>query len=225
MLRIGTAGWGIPAAHRDNFPSGDSLLERYAQVFNFVEINSSFYRSHQKKTYAKWASITPPDFLFSVKMNREITHKRRLMDVDALLDQFIEEVNGLGNKLGAILIQLPPSLQFDPLVANDFFKSLRKIFSGKIALEARHTSWSKPMLDEHNIIQVIADPAVIEVNSDQPFQYYRLHGSPKIYSSSYSPSFLTNLSKTLDPSSFVIFDNTQFGAATQNALQLQQMNR
>ncbi len=78
------------------------------------------------------------------------------------------------------------------------------------------------MLREDNIIQVIADPAVIGVktNKDQLFQYFRLHGSPQVYSSSYSDSFLDKLKPQLNQSSYVIFDNTMLGAATQNAMDL-----
>ena len=120
-LRIGTAGWSLPAAVRNDFPPGDSLLERYAHVFDAVEINSSFYRPHQIKTYARWAASTPADFRFAVKMPREITHERRLVNVDAILGGFLSEAAGLGDKLGAVLVQLAPSLTFDPGVAATFF--------------------------------------------------------------------------------------------------------
>ena len=226
---IGTAGWGMPSLLRNNFPAGESLLERYSRVFNFVEINSSFYRSHLKKTYAKWAANTPYDFRFSVKMAKEITHTKKLVNVDLQVSQFIEEVNSLESKLGVILIQLPPSLKFDAKIATDFFMSVRSCFTGNIALEARHISWAATeaykVYRKYRIVQVMADPKRIptQIYKLQEFQYYRLHGSPKIYASSYEESFLAELAASLTPSSFVIFDNTQFGAATQNALDLKSL--
>ena len=229
ILRIGTASWGIPTKLKHHFPEGKSLLERYSHVFNSVEINSSFYRSHQRKTYARWAAVTPANFLFAVKMPQEITHKHRLVNCDELLTQFINEVSALQNKLGPLLIQLPPSLDFKLKVVDNFLKLLRIQFSGHVAVEARHVSWAASeavaLLEENNIVQVIADPVRIEIVhlKNQPFQYYRLHGSPEIYSSSYQTTFLHHLKARVDDSSFIIFDNTKQGAATQNALELKHM--
>jgi uncharacterized protein YecE (DUF72 family) len=225
--RIGTAGWSIPSALRTHFPEGKSLLERYSQIFNAVEINSSFYRSHKKTTYERWANTTPLDFLFAVKMPKHITHQQRLIGTDAYLDQFINEVSGLGAKLGPLLIQLPPSLKFEPKIANNFFKLLRNSFHGKVVLEPRHISWSTPevmaTLLEHHIIRVLADPAIVSIETPQLFHYYRLHGTPEIYSSPYEIAFLEQLVTQINASSWVIFDNTKFGAATQNALDLKNM--
>ncbi|MBA2728761.1 MAG: DUF72 domain-containing protein [Parachlamydiaceae bacterium] len=134
LLRIGTAGWSIPSNVRNHFPAGDSSLERYSQIFNAVEINTSFYKSHKKITYERWAATTPPDFQFSVKMPKQITHNNHLVDIEAHLDGFIEEVSGLQTKLGPLLIQLPPSLCFKPEIANIFFTLLRNKFNGTVVL-------------------------------------------------------------------------------------------
>ena len=72
--RIGCAGWSIPKAHAGAFPAVGTALERYAQVFDCVEINSSFYRSHRPSTYERWAASVPDHFRFSVKMPKQITH-------------------------------------------------------------------------------------------------------------------------------------------------------
>src|SRR5882757_510271 len=79
---IGCAGWSIPTHLADRFPATGTHLERYASRFNAVEINSSFYRPHQTKTYSRWADSTPADFRFSVKLPQEITHRRRLVDAE-----------------------------------------------------------------------------------------------------------------------------------------------
>lgn len=228
-LRIGTAGWNLPAPVRGLFPEGNSLLERYSQVFNAVEINSSFYKSHKRTTYERWAAATPPHFRFAVKMPKQITHTQRLNAIENDLDNFIQEISGLQIKLGPLLIQLPPSLKFDPKLAKSFFELLQKSFNGKVVIEPRHTSWAHSdaisLLHAYNISRVIADPVKVPLESNkQLFNYYRLHGSPEVYSSSYNTPFLDQLAQRLDDSSWVIFDNTKLGAATQNALDLKQMS-
>src|SRR4051794_14468863 len=107
-FRIGTAGWKVPSLYLDQVRPGGSHLERYARRLNAVEINSSFYRPHRRTTYQRWAQCVPDDFRFSVKVPKAITHEADLTDCGALLDRFVEEVMGLGDKLGVLLVQLPP---------------------------------------------------------------------------------------------------------------------
>ena len=135
-LWIGTAGWNVPA--RYEVPAGGSQLERYALALNAVEINSSFYRPHQRKTYERWALATPEAFRFSVKMPRTITHQARLANCDAMLDRFIAEVNGLGDKLGVLLVQLPPKLAFNEQIAGGSFRTCKPE-------SPRQSRWSRSM--------------------------------------------------------------------------------
>src|SRR5262245_27120186 len=121
QLRIGCAGWAIPKQHAGSFPSSGSHLERYAQRFTAVEINSSFYRPHRRATYARWAAAVPAGFAFAVKAPKQITHELRLAGTDTALDGFLAQVGGLGDKLGPLLFQLPPSLALDPSTARAFF--------------------------------------------------------------------------------------------------------
>ena len=86
---IGTAGWGIPSAQAQHFPTAGSHLERYAARFGAVEINSSFYRSHRPQTYAKWAASVPEHFRFAVKVPKSITHQHRLHNAEEPLTQFL----------------------------------------------------------------------------------------------------------------------------------------
>ncbi|ABM43978.1 protein of unknown function DUF72 [Acidovorax sp. JS42] len=125
-LHIGTAGWNVPQGSRHRFPAEGSHLERYAARLPAVEINSSFYRPHQRSTYERWAASTPPAFRFSVKLPRSITHTARLKGTDALLEAFLEQVQGLGERLGCLLVQLPPSLRLDRPVAEAFLRGLRE---------------------------------------------------------------------------------------------------
>ena len=90
MLHIGTAGWSVPRDLRERVGARGTALERYASVLNAVEINSTFARVHRPGTFARWADAAGPTFSFSVKVPRSITHEQRLLDVDALIDDFLE---------------------------------------------------------------------------------------------------------------------------------------
>jgi uncharacterized protein YecE (DUF72 family) len=233
-LRIGTAGWSVPARYVAEVPPGGSHLERYARRLNAVEINSSFYRPHQRKTYERWARATPSGFRFSVKVPKAITHERRLADCSALLDRFVLEVGGLGDKLGVLLVQLPPKLGFESNVADRFFRDLHERIDAPIVCEPRHVSWFTPEMDawfvERRVARVAADPAPVK-GADKPggwkeLAYYRWHGSPRIYYSDYDDGALAALGKRLDAhrqqgvTTWCILDNTALGAALGNALAL-----
>ena len=230
-VRVGCAGWSLPKEHSDRFPAEGTHLERYAARFPAVEINSSFYRPHRPATYARWAASVPEDFRFSVKVPKVATHERRLVDVDDVLDGFLAEATQLGDRLGPLLVQLPPSLSFSADIADGFFASLRDRFDGDVALEPRHASWFEPVADRlvtrYRIARVAADPAVVPAAAEpggwDGLVYYRLHGSPKVYYSAYADEYLASLAKTLTRSArtaevWCIFDNTAEGAATANAL-------
>ncbi|MBB3118288.1 DUF72 domain-containing protein [Pseudoduganella violacea] len=228
--RIGCASWSIPRQEADAFPAAGSHLERYARVFNCVEINSSFYRPHQRKTYERWAATVADDFLFSVKLPRTITHEARLAGCDELLARFADEVDGLGTKLGCLLVQMAPSHAFDHAIASAFFHALRARFSCLLACEGRHPSWFEAsagdLLREQNIIRVIADPPAGSTGPYKPTteaSYIRLHGSPRIYYSAYSEERLSKIAAFIREhgQSWCIFDNTAAGAAVPNALALQ----
>lgn len=232
-LYIGTAGWGISSAASAHFPSDGSHLQRYGRVLDCAEINTSFYRPHQPTTYARWADSVPGDFRFSVKLPRTITHELRLKDYAEQLQRFAGEVAHLEEKLGCVLVQLPPSLRFEASVASNFFHDLRAYFQGMLAFEARHASWfgeaATALLRERQITRVRADPPAGQPGPHVPttdVAYIRLHGSPKIYYSDYPPEFLdalaTELRTQVAAGSWCIFDNTASGAALLNALDLQQ---
>jgi uncharacterized protein YecE (DUF72 family) len=231
-IRIGTAAWSIPKEHAAPFPVPGSHLERYGAIFDAVEINSSFYRPHRTATYERWAASVPEGFRFAVKVPKAITHERRLQHVGHLLDQFLSEVTGLGSKLGPLLVQLPPSLNFQLGNANHFLSELRSRIKGSIVCEPRHASWFTPeveaLLAELQIARVAADPAPVP-GADEPggwcgLSYYRLHGSPRIYYSAYNPEFLSAVAELLTRDAaagvetWCIFDNTAAFAATGDAL-------
>ncbi len=233
QIRIGCAGWSISGPAAPDFPGDGSHLQRYAAVLNAAEINSSFYRPHQPQTYARWAASVPQDFRFSVKLPKAITHQRRLADCGELLAQFATEAGALGDKLGCVLMQLPPSLALDAALAADFFVQLRAAFSCDVACEARNASWfsddATQLLHDHGIIRVHADPAAGQPGPLAPTTaaaYVRLHGSPKVYYSAYSEQKLAELAAWLSGrEAWCIFDNTASGAALLNALSLRQLVR
>ena len=227
--RIGCAGWSIGRETAAAFPGDGSHLERYARVLNAVEINSSFYKPHQPATYARWADSVPDDFRFAVKLPRSISHDQRLIDIDALLAAFAEQANTLAGKLGSILVQLPPSLRLDTVVADGFFTALRQRFHCSLACEARHGSWftadATALLRQHGITRVIADPPAASPGEFVPTTdsvYARLHGSPRMYYSAYAEAYLDQVAAYLTGrDAWCIFDNTASGAALPNALDLQ----
>jgi uncharacterized protein YecE (DUF72 family) len=210
-------------------------LERYARQFNATEINTTFYRPHLAKTFERWAATVPDDFRFAVKMHKTVTHGRRLADIRPA-HEFVQMVSALGEKLGPVLVQLPPSLAWSDQAA-DFLSALREIFTGDVVLEARHSSWAAPdamnILKQNAIARVAADPPLITAElrpgGHPDPAYFRLHGSPRMYWSAYSDDLLKDLAgQVLDLSRngqtvWVIFDNTAAGAAYQDALRLKKM--
>ena len=231
---VGCAGWTIPKLSSGRFLEQGSHLLRYAQVFNAVEINSSFYRQHKPATYARWAASVPADFRFAVKMPRTISHQARLHECGAALQAFLSEVRQLDPKLGCLLLQLPPSLAYSASLALPFFEMLRRLHQGPVVCEPRHVSWFAPALDrtlkDHDISRVGADPAPAPSAAlpagDPALQYLRLHGSPRVYRDSYPEAMLRRISLRLShPAAettqrWCIFDNTALGHATSNALDL-----
>ena len=231
---IGTAGWALPKPSKPAFPPEGSHLERYASRLTAVEINSSFYRPHRPTTYGRWGGCVPGEFRFSVKVPRAITHERRLAAADDLLDAFLAEATCLGPRLGCLLVQLPPSLAFDPTVAGAFLAALRERHAGPVAIEPRHPTWfddvATRLIVEHRVARVAADPARVlaagEPGGHGEPVYYRLHGSPRMYYSNYDDAYLDTLAERLraaaDEASagWCIFDNTALDCAMPNALGL-----
>lgn len=230
----GCAGWSLGREHSAAFTAEGTHLQRYAARLNCAEINSSFYRPHRQQTYQRWAASVPVGFRFSVKVPKLISHVQRLQACDQALDEFVLQCSGLGDRLGCLLVQLPPSLAFDESVAEAFFTSLRRCFPGPVVLEPRHESWTgaEALLVRYQIAQAAVDPSRISTDSTPRgwpgLKYWRLHGSPRIYYSPYELPRLERLAVELQTataegqSAWCIFDNTASGAALGNALTLAQ---
>ena len=213
------------------------MLARYANRFSVVEVNSSFYRPHQAKTYARWAASVPRQFRFSVKLPQTISHELALRGSGPVLDRFLGEAEGLGSKLGGFLLQLPPGLALDLRTASGFFRAFRARSTAPLVVEPRHASWFtarvEPLLERFEISRVAADPARFEAadrpNDNPLWPYWRLHGSPRMYYSAYPDEALGQWAdevkkrRTAQLPPWVIFDNTAHDFAVANAARLQQL--
>jgi uncharacterized protein YecE (DUF72 family) len=240
-IRVGLAGWSNPPAKRFERDSGQSHLSYYAAHFSCVEINSSFYRPHQSATYARWRDATPAAFRFSVKMPRSITHESHLKGCAAEVARFYKDVAALQSKLAAVLVQLPPSLEFNARAVRAFFNSLPRLRGTQVVCEPRHPSWftnaAASILQDAGISRVAADPARC-LGAEVPggarrLAYFRWHGSPHVYYSKYSAAQLTTFAAAVNTNkaaeTWCVFDNTAHYAAWDDALQfaaaLQPMQR
>lgn len=232
-LHIGTAGWQLSkdlSARRDG-----SALERYAEHLNAVEINSTHYKHHMERTFQRWAASVPRDFRFAVKMHRDITHGQRLTQVGPV-QEFLKEVIALGDRLGPVLVQLPPSLAWSD-TCGDVLEAMREVYDGTVVLEPRHPSWSSgPVLrrlQQAHISVVAADPPLIiptlKPLGDPAMCYFRLHGNPRVYWSPYEEAALRKVAIQVEEllklrrRVWVVFDNTASGQAAPNALRLKRV--
>lgn len=230
VVFVATAGWGVPREHAGLIKREGTCLQRYSSVLGAAEINSTFYRRHRPKTFERWRNSVPACFRFAVKLPRSITHEAALASPATLLAQFFDDVRGLGDKLGPILVQLPASLEFDRRRARAFFRALRALHSGPVACEPRHAGWYGPaasaMFADYGVARVVADPArplaAREPAGSDALRYTRWHGSPHVYWSSYSDDELRALADATlraPPQSEIwcVFDNTASGSALGDA--------
>lgn len=153
------------------------------------------------------------------------------------MSRFADEIAGLGQRLGGVLVQLPPSLAFDARTANAFFAMLRRRTVAPVACEPRHASWFEPRVDaiwmRYDIARVAADPARIpeaaQPGGEGRWAYWRWHGSPRMYYDSYDDGRLSALAAALRDAArpkhvpWCIFDNTAAGHAIANAARLQEL--
>ena len=234
-LHIGCAGWQVPNTLADDFGGEGTHLQRYAHRLGVVEVNSSFYKEHRRKTWAKWHDETPDGFRFAVKAPRWLTHDQGLRGTEGL-DTFLEQIGGLGAKLGPILLQLPPKLAFEPDTMRNFFETLRARHSGPVVCEPRHASLlteeADAFLEEYRIARAEVDPSR-HAGDDEPggwpgLRYVRLHGSPKRFYSEYEEASLKEMAQQLhafarEAETWCIFNNTARDGGARNALTLRRL--
>jgi len=233
-IRIGTSGWTYAHWKGIFYPDDrprTKWLEYYAQEFDTVELNASFYRLPKEATFTNWFKRTPEGFLWAVKASRYITHIKRLTDVNEPLQRFYDRAARLGSKLGPLLFQLPPNLPYNARLAQAFLARLDPSF--RHAVEVRHPSWLNSeffrQLQDNNTAFCISDtagryPYWEEITAD--FVYIRLHGSRKLYASEYTPEELEFWAKKITGwgrETFLYFDNDFEGYAVGDARRLKKI--
>jgi uncharacterized protein YecE (DUF72 family) len=245
-LYIGTSGWHYNDWLLSFYPkdvTGYNELKYHSGHFNTVENNSSFYRISKESTYKTWSRMVPEDYVFSMKLNKSVTHIDRLELTDTVrqnIEYILSSTQVLQNKLGAIVIQLPPSFRYDlekvDAFLDYFTKQIQKLeFRFDVAIEFRHKSWfikdTYDMLKTYNVALVASQssryPEAWESTAN--FTYIRMHGPEKLFSSTYSTEQLEKLGeyiRSISPKMkrvYVYFNNDFHGYALENAKELIKM--
>jgi len=234
QVYIGTSGWNYPG-WREGFYAGvprRRWLSHYAGHFAAVEINATFYGAQRRETFARWAEETPPPFRFAMKANRYITHNKKLLTPDQPVHRERERALGLGEKLAAVVWQLPANLHRNLERLDTFAETLGQWPEARHALEFRHPSWFDTevaaCLRRHRLAVCLSDaadwPLWDAVTTD--LVYLRLHGHTRTYVSAYSTPSLRRWAERITAwraegrDVHVYFDNDAAGAAPRDALRL-----
>ncbi|MFW5926431.1 MAG: DUF72 domain-containing protein [Wenzhouxiangella sp.] len=238
---IGTSGWSYPAWKHGFYPADvprRRFLDYYTTRFPATELNASFYRLPSQAMIAGWQARTPAGFRFCVKLSRLITHNRRLRDCQRELATFLERIDPLSDRLGPVLAQLPPSLEFDRNAVSAFVAQWAESTSLELAIEARHASWTDRSVSDwlvgRGVIPVVADSGGYWPVAPAPEAgpvYLRYHGPGELYASGYSPQKLGHeagrIAAWLDEGRLVwaFFNNTDAGDAWRDARRLLRLVR
>lgn len=234
---IGTSGWSY-AAWKDRFYRGvarKDWLPFCAQRFTGLEINASFYRLQDAATFERWRTQTPEGFRFALKANRYLTHNRKLNAPQASVALERRRAAHLGEKLAAVIWQLPGNLRCHDDRLAQFLLALRAWPEVRHAIEFRHRSWFNATVAQSLSAAGVAVcqsdaadwPMWTEITTD--LVYVRLHGHTRTYASAYSSAHLQRWAEAVRGWSrdgrtvHVYFDNDAEGAAPRDALRLLDM--
>lgn len=228
---VGTSGWRYPTwrMHLYEGVPMRAWLRRAAETFDALEINGSFYGSIKPATYERWAAETPPAFRFTLKGHRFVTHYRRLGDCADSIIRLREPARGLGDKLLAVVWQLPATFALNLERLDGFLRALQHWPEVRHVLEPRHPSWFVDAVADR-----LAAARVASCLSDAPdfpmwravttdLVYVRLHGHTRKYASSYRRPTLRTWARDCEAwlregrDVHVYFDNDAEGAAVPNA--------
>jgi uncharacterized protein YecE (DUF72 family) len=236
QIHAGTSGWVYRSWREHLYASAPARrwLEIASRTFSSLEINGSFYSQIAPTTYARWRAETPADFRFALKGHRFVTHYKRLRDCEASIVRLRDQARHLGDKLAAVVWQLPASFAIDRARLDGFLAALGA-WRVRHAIELRHRSWFVPevaaQLRDAGVAACMSDapdfPMWREVTAD--FVYVRLHGHTRKYASSYSAASLrrwaADVRRWTDEGRdvFVYFDNDAEGHAVRNALAFAQL--
>jgi uncharacterized protein YecE (DUF72 family) len=243
IIRIGISNVVVPG-NKTSFPpeyQSGSRLHYYGSLFDTVEINSSFYKTPMRSTVERWAKETPPEFRFSFKLNKEITHVKNLDGDWSILPGFMHAMNGANEKKGCLLVQFPGKITLDYFdKVHTLLQSIQDTGNNdfwRIAIEFRHPGWyireTAELANEFGAAIVLHDipkSKISEIMSDAQFIYIRYHGPKGDYRDSYTKEFLQSQASRMKQWSkerkdvYAYFNNT-IGAAFENAQTLQSMIR
>jgi uncharacterized protein YecE (DUF72 family) len=225
VLKVGTSGWQY-RDWKDRFYQGVPQrlwLEHYVKHYPTVEVNNAFYRLPERATFEQWRARTPDDFEVVVKVSRYLTHIKRLQDPAEPVARFMDRVVGLKEKLGPVLLQLPPTLRADPAALDETLTEFPR--DVRLVVEFRHDSWftaeTRRILEKHAACLAWADRKgprnPLWTTTD--FGYLRLHeGRAKPwprYGRTALGSWLDRLA--VFERTYVFFNNDQGGAAIDDA--------
>jgi uncharacterized protein YecE (DUF72 family) len=238
-VRIGCSGWNYDDWRGRLYPEGlgkQRWLARYAEFFDTVEVNSTFYRLASRDAVARWVRDTPPDFLFAVKASRYLTHVRRLRDVGEGIGRYYERIQPLveSRKLGPVVWQLPATFRRDDAVLEQLLWILPE---GRHCFEFRHESWFTPPVYE--LLRSADAALVIGDHPKWPFQaralttdwtLVRMHHGRRGRRGNYSETELDEWARRIAQwrrraEVFVYFNNDWEGFAVKNALSLKRRLR
>jgi uncharacterized protein YecE (DUF72 family) len=238
-VRIGCSGWNYDDWRGRLYPEGlgkQRWLARYAEFFDTVEVNSTFYRLASRDAVARWVRDTPPDFLFAVKASRYLTHVRRLRDVGEGIGRYYERIQPLveSRKLGPVVWQLPATFRRDDAALEQLLWILPE---GRHCFEFRHESWFTPPVYE--LLRSADAALVIGDHPKWPFQaralttdwtLVRLHHGRRGRRGNYSETELDEWARRIAQwrrraEVFVYFNNDWEGFAVKNALSLKRRLR
>lgn len=238
VLRIGTSGYQYRHWRGRFYPVGlptDRWLPHYANAFDTVELNVTFYRLPAATTFAGWAGAVPDEFVFAVKASRYLTHVRRLQDPGPATARLLERAQKLGHRFGPVLLQLPPDMRFEPeRLAATLAAFPRNV---RVAVEPRHPSWfvaeCRRILERHRAALCLTDrgsrPGPIWRTAD--WTYLRLHegrATPRpCYGRAALAGWLDRLSGEWgrDADAYVYFNNDGLGCAVRDAAVLGRIAR
>ena len=235
-LRVGCSGWQYAHWRGDFYPSGlpaARWLERYAETFDTVEVNNTFYRLPEAKVFAGWARRTPADFLFAVKASRYLTHMLRLTKPRAPLRLFLGRARRLGERLGPVLYQLPPRWRRNLDRLTGFLDALPAGF--RHAVEFRDPSWYVPevyrALESRGVALCLHDHpgSASPREAVGPFVYVRFHGAGERYGGRYPWRKLASAAARLAAERragrdvFAYFNNDRGGHAPRDAVRLRRL--
>lgn len=239
-INIGTSGWSYKHWKSIFYPEKlktTDWLEYYSRFFNVSELNTSFYHLPKLATTQGWKDKVMKDFKFCPKMSRYLTHMKKLNDPEESLMSFFEVFTPLKQKLGPVLIQLPPSLRFNKVKTEYLYKLCKKSYGYyRFAMEVRHSSWleeeSIALMKQYNIAFVISQsgagfPYAEFVTARHV--YVRFHGPQALYASDYSEEDLLKYSKLFlqwenaGHSVWAFFNNDIHGFAFKNAARLKEL--